>query len=89
MSQYKGDVCYLDGWHRAVTVNEGGEVLGRKLVPLDGGGYRYATKDDVSWHEQHHASFVTVEMEDSSTGTRVTPEEFDAIQQLLRDRRGA
>lgn len=83
-------VCFQDGWHYSVKDDgAGGETPDERLVLDDDGTYRAATDADTeSWHDRKHQRFATVEMEDGAASTRVTPDEYEAIQQLLRDRRG-
>ncbi len=54
---YEGDVCYADGWHWSVDADDQPD----KKLALEDGVYRFATDDDVSWHDQHHGQFVEVE----------------------------
>lgn len=87
---YTQRVCFLDGWHYSVKDDgNGGEIPDERLVLEDDGSYRVATDADTeSWHDRKHTRFATVEMEDGAAGVRVSPDEFEAIQQLLRDWRG-
>jgi len=43
---------------------------------------------DLSWHDRHHQRFVNVVMEDGSQSEQVSAEEFAAIQDLLKQKRG-
>lgn len=86
---YTGPVCYVDGWHCTVGKNENNEdVPGERLVLEEDGSYRLATEEDESHHDRHHQSFVNIEMEDGSEAVQVNPEEYAAIQEMLRQRRG-
>ena len=86
---YDGPVCYMGGWHWTVVQGERGEEPGERLVLDDDGSYHLADETDTeSWHDRKHQRFATFEMEDGAASTRVTAEEYEAIQQLLRERRG-
>lgn len=125
---YDGPVCFHDGWHHTVVIDEDDrdrsiavaqhhleyarkrgtpdqveiaegemervqshsyETHGERLVQLDDGTYRLAGDDDTASHNQVHGQrFAMIEMTDGSEPTRVTEEEFAAIQELLRMKRG-
>lgn len=85
MTVYEGPVCYADGWH--MTVDENGQP-GERLFLEDDGTYRTAEEGDESWHDRKHGQFVSIELEDGQAGATVTAEEFEAIQELLAQRRG-
>lgn len=86
---YEGAVCYLDGWHWSVVeAADGSTEPGERLFLDDDGTYRLAAADDLSWHERKHQGFASVVMEDGAQQTRVTAEEFAAVQQMLEERRG-
>lgn len=86
---YSGSVCFADGWHWSVVpAADGGEQPDAKLVLDDQGVYRFAADNDSSWHDRKHKRFARVEMEGGQTGVDVSPDEFAAIQELLRERRG-
>ncbi len=59
MAEYKGEVCYMDGWH--YTVDKNGQP-GKKLFSNGDGTYRLAKDGDPSHHEQYHQLYVTAEM---------------------------
>jgi len=86
---YSGDVCYQDGWHMSVVKDAAGhDVPGERLFLEDDGSYRLAVDGDLSWHDRHHQRFVNVVMEDGSQSEQVSAEEFAAIQDLLKQKRG-
>lgn len=88
-TDYDGPVCYQDGWHyTVVTDDDGNDTPGERLVTDGDGSYRLATDDDTPHNDRHATGFVNIELEDAAPGARVTPDEFEAIQQLLRERRG-
>lgn len=73
---------YEDGWHYSDS--------GTRLYLEDDGSSRPAVEGDLSWHERHHQEYVHVAMEDApQPGLGVSAEEFEAIQQFLRERRGS
>jgi hypothetical protein len=87
--EYTGPVCYADGWHwTVVPAGDGGEEPDAKLTLGDDGVYRLAADDDASWHARKHMRYARVEMEGGQAGVEVSAEEFDAIQQMLREKRG-
>lgn len=96
---YDGPVCYLDGWHYTVVADPSGsetpegrphEIPGDRLYLDDDGAYRYATDDDTaSWHDRKHVGYARIAMEGGQAGLDVSPEEFEAIQEMLRERREA
>lgn len=88
---YTGPVCFMDGWHHTVaTDGDGNDTPGDRLVTDGDGVYRLATDADTDDHNARHGTgrLLQVALEDGSPGATVTADEFDAIQQLLRDRRG-
>lgn len=92
---YTGPVAYQDGWHHAVTEDSEGNatIIGDRLVLEDtedgsASRYRLATEADTrSWHDRKHRQYVSVVMEDG-TAVKVTPDEMQAIQELLNEKRG-
>lgn len=86
---YTGPVCFLDGWHyTVVTDGAGNDAPGERLVTDGDGSYRPATDADTSHNDRHATGFVDIALEDGAPGARVTPDEFEAVQQFLRERRG-
>lgn len=78
----------------AAVIAHSHEVPDQRLVLEDddegNSRYRLATDADTrSWHERKHRRFANIVLEDGvQPGLQVTQDEYEAIQELLKQKRG-